>query len=108
MGSLMAQGLFVPSLSTRTRGGSGSHITKYGFSFIFSSRYTVSMETRTTFPSFSEEGTVFTAIQPLLLKFCKIPPQGEWFLSKKPAVQLVGGSEPLLTFPYNTAFLSTA
>lgn len=65
----------------------------------FQSCYRVSMETRMTFQSFSGEGTAFTAIQSLLLKFCKIAPQGDCFLSKKPAVHLVGGSEPLLTLP---------
>lgn len=85
-----------------------SHIRKCSFSFIFGSHYMVSMETKMTFPSFSGEGTVFTAIQSLPLRFCKIAPQGDWFLSKKPVVQLVGGSKPLLTLPCNMAFLSRA
>lgn len=72
----------------------------------FQSCYRVSMETRMTFQSFSGEGTAFTAIQSLQLKFCKIATQGECFLSKKPAVHLLGGSEPLLTLPQNLAFLS--
>lgn len=87
-----------------TGGGSGSHIRKY--SFIFSLRYMVSMETMMTFPSFSSEGTAFTAIQSLLLKFCKVDRQGYWVLSKKPVVPLVGGSKSLLTLPCNMAFLS--
>lgn len=61
-----------------------------------------------TFPSLSGEGIVFTAIQSLLPKFCKIPPQGDYFLSKKAVVQSVGGGEPLLTLLCNMAFLSAA
>lgn len=59
-----------------------------------------------TFQSFSGEGTAFTAILSLQLKFCKIAAQGDCFLSKNPAVHVVGGSEPLLTLPQNLAFLS--
>lgn len=66
----------------------------------------VSMETRMTFPPFSGEGMTFTTIRLLALKFCKIPPQDDSFLCKKPVVQSVGGSEPLLTLPCSIAFLS--
>lgn len=101
---LMLQRLSVPSLCIRTEREAQGAISKSTASALFSVLLQVSMETRMTSQSFSGEGAAFTAIQSLQLKFCKIAPQRDCFLSKKPAVQLVGGSEPLLTLPQNLAF----
>lgn len=59
-----------------------------------------------TFQCFCGEGTAFTAIQSLQLKFCKIAAQGDWFFIQKACSTSGWRERAPFNLPQNLAFVS--